>query len=341
MKKILYVLIICAFFANWLPAETNYEDASNQFEALAEKVNEFLPKLKALGNEYPNNVEIQLGIAKLYETPGARTDPNMVIEYDNIAQYDKILAIEPDNRPALAQKTWLICNRFVVNRNGMLEYLESVINAAKEHGMKQLTIPDWGDELYQYLGKKEQRSVVFDDFDTPVELLKEKIDKEIPSVIAVIENGQSKDPNNALYNYLRAYLLFNLGDTDMAVSEVETAIKKPYWNNYIVEAKNAELKVLQEVGFPEAEKNTVRDTYSPSSIFLSGKIWRKGLEPLGDFYKKEGNLDKARKMYNLAIGIAKHIKEEPVQYEYHAENNQKTGENIENKAQQYIKDINK
>jgi len=332
MKRPLIILLACVLFAGQAPADTPGDTYAGKLLDAEKKFSEFLPKLQALGGKHSSDIEIQLGLASLYSSYGPP------INYSSQEQYQRVLAIVPNNKVALANSARLICRSFTAKRKSLLEELEGVINNAKERGVKELTVPRYS-QLYQRFEGKDKNRDVFKDFYTPVRLLQVKIDQELPVVLAILNNAENKDPNNALYNYLRADLYFELGNKDKAISEVKIAVVKPYWNNYSIEVSNAVRKVLQEVEFPEVQRSVIEDSHPVHSDFLRGKIWKSQLEPLGNFYDAQGDLKKAEEMYILVVGMAKQIKEEPIPYDFGT--NQRIGQILENKALQHIEELHK
>lgn len=331
MKKLLTILFICAAFATKAPANTQTEDHFSRLEDAKKKLSEFLPKLQDLGQTYPDDVQIQLGLASLYSMPGY--PPNFHLP-PILEQIEKALKADPENKPAWAFKAKLICRRYTAKRKFLLDELESVINNTKERNLKKLKIPIRADYLYRWFEGDGKEPVVFEDFNTPVEILTEKLDREIPAVLSTLAAGQDKDPNNALYNYARACLFLELGQKDTAMEEVRKGVKKPSLNHYAAALSNAEARVLREIDFPEPQRNLILDEHGVVSGAWVSTIWEMGIEDLGKAYEKQGNLEQAEEIYSLGYIFAKQISEEPVPYE--PQFKKKIAQSYSRKAQQHI-----
>jgi tetratricopeptide (TPR) repeat protein len=297
------------------------------------KLGEFLPDLRAFGEKYANDVEIQLGLAYLYDQYKGPMPPEGFLSAEE--QYEKVLTLDPGNCAAWANSARLLCKRYTATRSAILDELERAITHAEKRGVTQLRIPR-GSRVYDFVEAAKYGPV---DFSVAVEQLRSKLDEEMQPALDTLIKGQARDPNNALYGYLRAHLYFELNEQIGAIQEIQKAIAKEYWSNYAIEISNARSRVLREAGFPEAQRHLIEDWHLVFADFLLGQIWEKGLKRLAKSYETQGDFENAEKMYMLTIGMAKHIKEEPVPYI--SQTNQKIGESLENRARECITELRK
>jgi len=203
MKKILATMLAVGLFSgrSCSSAEKHIPSilqAERQFV-------EFLPQLKDLGEAHPDDIQIQLGLASVYEN--SRPPEGCSV----IEQYDKVLRLDPKNRPACAGKARLVCILYTGKRKDFLDELEGVIANAKRRNRTELVIPKYS-RLYKWFRNKGDEGLVHIGFDVALQQLTQKFDQEIPTVLSVLRLGQQMDPQNALYDYFRAHLYLELGD---------------------------------------------------------------------------------------------------------------------------------
>ena len=263
MGKKLCLLLMCVVFIGQAYAVIADDPYDYQLTIEAEgKLVEFLPQLKILGEEYPDDTEIQVGLVFLYKSASRHT---LIPSYSYDDQIETVLVIDPNNRTVWALKAKGLCNLYAAKRDELVDSLERRIDNAKWRGVEEVTIRKRS-LLYQYLKEGGEDAVVIRDFDRAIQQLQEKFDAEVPEVLSMLNEGQSIDPDNAFYNYLKAYLYLKLGEKNRVVMEIEEAVAKKYLNFYSIEKNKAMSRVLQEVGFPQPYMGEIVEVYTP---FLS------------------------------------------------------------------------
>jgi tetratricopeptide (TPR) repeat protein len=303
MKRILHILLIFVAFLVQpsvdvradLVVETNEE----------RKVREFLPKLTALGQKYSTDSEIQLGLAYIYTKFGGSTTVSAK------ERFDKVLAIDPDNKPALAALSRIRSRGYTATRNNFRVQLEVMIAVMEKRGKTDLSIPTYS-SLYAFFDGDGENPVAIPDFDSARRQLHEKIDQKYPptDILAEMNEAQVKDETNALYNYLKAHIYLDTGQTDMAVKEIEEGVSKQYFSTYQEVVGKATARVLQEVDFPQVEGNVIASTRSPFEDFLVQAIWKQGIAERGKDYENQGDFESAGRIYRLTIAMAKQVQPE-------------------------------
>jgi len=178
-----------------------------------EQVALFQQRLKNISNRYPDNPEIQLGVAELcYSRYGNRNEAE--------SYYRKVIAIDPENRPAYAK---LMRNIFWSYIQGWEQYYEELEEAeAWEKG--ELEIPP-GHALADYLKSKEGRQDNAEYCRQSASKIRKQAEKETPYVLAELEKAQKVDPDNSLYNYLRASVYLWQGKKEEAIREIEEGLQ--------------------------------------------------------------------------------------------------------------------
>lgn len=270
-----------------------------------QRVREFLPQLGALEQKYSTDSEIQLGLAFIYTKFGPSTTASPK------ERFDKVLAIDPHNRPALATLSRKRARRYVATRNDFCNQLEWMIDAAEKRGKTELSIPTYS-ELYALFDGDGEKPIILTDFDSARRQLREKIDKKYPStdILAEMNEAQAKDETNALYNYLKAHIYLDTGQTDMAVRELEEGVSKKYFSTYQEVLGKAVARVLQAVDFPQVEKDEIAGTRSPFEDFLVQAIWKRGIAEQGTRYEEQGDFRSAERIYKLTIAMSKQVQSE-------------------------------
>ena len=162
-------------------------------------------------------------------------------------------------------------------------------------------------------GKPISYGMIITDFDAAHKHIAKKLDEEIPSVLDIINKGQSADPENSLYDYLRARLYFELDKQDKALEQIENAAKKKQLNYYKIERTATRAKVLEKINYPRRWRHLI----SPNFIFvmsLRSSIWRNRLYELGQSYEEQGDFEKSKRMYELGLVLSEQIRHEPRPY---------------------------
>jgi len=308
MRNILAIFIMCVALANQAIGDGSKNDNTpNPWVAADKKLSEFLPRLKALGEKHPDDEEIQLGLAFFYSSPSVSSG------YSLEGQIEKVFMANADNRAAWALKAKLFGRQYTGNRRFLIDQLQRVIKYAKRNDI-ELEIPRYS-QLYPLLKELgTDDTLVISDFDAALKLLQEKLDSEMPSVLAMLKKGEQNDSENALYNYLKAHIYFELGEENKAIQEIKNAVMKKHINNYVIEEHKAKARVLQEVGFPEDQRPFIVKRISLFTDFMRAEVWEKGLVAIAENYEAQGAFENADKIYKLTLQIAKQIREEPLPY---------------------------
>ena len=311
MIKILETLVISLVLTNqaFAAGQMDVGTLKSLGEEAEIKLREFLPKLYSIGNKHPNDTEIQLGLGVIYSRYGLEGISQKIEE-----QWQKVLRIDPNNKTAWAISVTKFCRMKTARKTNLLEWIERGIDNAKKRGVNEMIVRRSGNPLYPIFKEEETETIVISDFDAARKQLCEKLDEELSLAIAEINQGEKRDPDNALYNYLKAHVHFELGQKEVALKEIGNAVRKKYLKTYFTETRSATAKVLQEVGFPNYLRAHIEDVYSPFGDFLRNKIWKKQMAPLSETYAKQGDVQHALDISVLVLGIAKQIREEPLPY---------------------------
>lgn len=308
MRNILAIFIMCAALANQTLGNRSKDvNTSDPWGAADRKLSEFLPRLQALGEKHLDDEEIQLGLAFLYSSPDVSAG------YSREDQFEKVFMVNAENRAAWALKTKLLSRQYTAKRRFLIDQLHAM-NKNSKRNARELKIPRYSRlyPLLKELGTND--TIVISDFDAALKLLQEKLDSEMPPVLLMLNNGEQNDPENALYNYLKAHIYFELGEENKAIQEIKKAVVKKHINNYVIEEHNAKARILREVGFPEHQLPFIVKRVALFTDFFRAAVWEKGLVALAENYEAQGAVEDAGKIYKLTLQIAKQIREEPLPY---------------------------
>jgi tetratricopeptide (TPR) repeat protein len=302
--SILFVFLICMVLLNKRFVVTRTNGGFGEWSEAERQLSGFFPKLRILEDKYRDDAEIQLGLVFLYYMYDTPRD-FLVIE-----PLENVLTIDPSNRPASALLSKLLCTCYTATRRDLLDQLESVVNDAREGNIETLELYK-GSDLRQWFKEKNINTVIIRDFELAPQALREKIEEGAPIILAMLNECQSKDLENALYNYLRAHLYFELGEKDKAINEIQGALTKEYLSDHIGEMSKAAARVLREVKFPQRQVELIIGIQHPFAGFLRSNIWERGLARLGKSYEAQRDFKTARRMYRLMISVAKQCQERP------------------------------
>jgi tetratricopeptide (TPR) repeat protein len=332
MKKILFILFICMLLANPAAARIKTETYMQEARLAEEKIRQFLPRLRFLEDKYPNDIEIQLGLGVIYSKYATSPDFSAKAE----EQYKKVLKIDPNNRPARCIIARRLCGQSIAERKSGLKTLETLIQMARKENKKEIRIHKDGRPL-RWSEREGPNVTVITDFDNALEQFRrkfdEKLEKQLPVVLAEINKGKRIDPQNALYNYQSALLYFELGENEEAVKQIEEGAIKKY-NYYGIEIYKARARVLREADFPQPHRRFIENY---GIVHAWGNWLVQKIDNLAKDYKAQGSLKDAEKMYNLMIRVAEQVREEPVPYDELT--TEKMSQGIENLANKGIADL--
>lgn len=173
----------------------------------------------------------------------------------------------------------------------------------RKRGLDEVKVPAYS-VLHMLLGKPGRF-----DIDSLTKEVEERLAERERPTLRLLGEGEARDPDNALYNYLRAHVLYATGDSDRAFQELERAAQKPFWSTYPVEADVARARVLKDAKLPEMRKMRVIH-----ADFLRGTIWPE-LRSVEEASDRRGDRATAGKVIEIVEAMARHIRNEPQPYE--------------------------
>ena len=293
-----------------------------------DKLREVVPSLSVLEDQFPEDPEILLGLATIY----ARYCPTRELSRRAVQLYRKVIELDPMNKPARIGVVQEVFESFSYKRFWMVESLYSQEYYAKKKNLQEVEILDvpWEDEindlLCEFLREEGQEKIIVRDFNEALVRVCEKYDRKyLPVILAELDNAERFEPGNALYNYRRAQLYFDIGNAEKGLEELEKGSRKPYFNRYLVQTAAARKRILQKADFPDKYRHTIEKEVSrawglPGESFLDPahnmNPWRVPDKPsafkISKQEQKSGNLKKAIDIYETAIRIAKQYDEEPI-----------------------------
>jgi len=335
MKKTAFLILIHIICISLTAVPIRAANDDDEWDKAEKGLLELMPKMPSLSDKFPNDLEIQLGIAALYFEYGAPKEPSpksvdeFILDQNNkyFGQCEKVFLIDPNNKPGLALYSMRLCRNFTGKRKSEIEHLDGIIENAIGRNSKEIEIfPDStlrkyfseedkcivGKRPYGRIKGKKKYALLITDFDLAVRQLREKIDKDVPSVLAGINSAQNRDPDNAYYNYLKAHLFFSLDEKNKALKEIEEAVAKKYFSSFPEELAKAKDKVLGEAGLTKNHRDFIFSIRRPFEDFVNWSIWRIGLSDLAKEYETRKEIESAEKIYRLTIEMAKQVQKESI-----------------------------
>lgn len=268
-----------------------------------------VPRIRQMADEAPSDVMIQLGVGflgKLYALT-----PELGYWGD---RFQQVIRLDPNHCPAyasLARGRAMACG---TGRDTLTEYVEAKIAYAGDIGQQSLRVEkvDPHFEVFLPYGRlvepgppaPQRRSFmpyVELDFKTARQVVKDTANAEAQETLRWLRTVQQKDPENALYDYLVAYLLLELGRPAEALEQMRAGNAKPYLRTYYAEKQAAMKKVLELAGVPENEVAALIDTQQPFEDFIATWLWGRGLAALVEDSKDRGDIGKVRRIYQLML----------------------------------------
>ena len=163
----------------------------------------------------------------------------------SLVLYQQAAALAPQDkaiRAGLAEDTVI---HFIGWRAGLLVDLEGLRGAAVRGNIIDIEVPPYA-ELHEVMKEGAQQRIMIRDFNEARSKLKAKMDRDLPSILAVLEQGRKLDPQNAYYDYLEAELHFWCDRDAEGLARAKDGSGKPQLNYYHREVKQAVQRVLKE-----------------------------------------------------------------------------------------------
>ncbi len=329
MKKVLITILICIVFVI-LAGIYLLWTAMYPPVWMLEK---FAARITALDDKYPDDVEMQMGFLFLYRHYG--NDGLNSSKYTARDKYERILELDPNNRAAWALKSYHACLEYPDNSKALIKCLERILDEAGRQNLDKIKFSDcpfelrywywYGEGVEAYIARDAEgpnECIAKDEFDIAVEKLRKKFGKKAAEVFEIINEGQRNDPENALYNYLKARVYLAMGEVDNALKEIKEGVSKKYLSTYQEQTSKAAEKVLSKAWFPQPYKFFILDSHFPFTDFLACNVWRidnkryyvdgnwyekknQGLSDIAISCETQGDFEKAERIYKLTIAMAK------------------------------------
>lgn len=269
-----------------------------------EQMRSVLPVIKNIAETYPNDSEIQLGTGLIFDLC---KPPNC--SYKDY--YFKAIQIDKGNVAARVQFCMKEVQGYIAKRADSIDILSQMIEKSRDKNLSQIIIPN-NNFLYNLIPAAQKGSV---SFDTAKEQLGDNLAQEASVVLFLIDDYAAYDPNNSLYNYLRAHFYFEMGQSDKSLKEIRSGSIKPFLNFYYKELSRARDKVLSCAEIPQDKKDLFKYTICKEE-FLETEIWQKIILPSAIIYQSKGEQDKALNLFLMGKKLAKQIREQPVSSGY-------------------------
>jgi hypothetical protein len=312
MKVVLPIFLVCVGLmeqADINKPPYDVDDMRTRDEA-RKMIRDWLPKAEPIENKYGGDPEIRLGLGILC----ARYASSEAISRKARELWLEVLRTDPNNKPVWATLVRRDTYYQTALRNHLLDSLECLIKNAQGRNVEEIVIHH-NSRLFPLLSQEgDQEAVVVKDFDDVRKQLRAKLDKELIGAFDIVNEGQKHDPDNALYNYLKAHLYFELGNDEAGLNETKLGTQKKYLNTYFTETRRAVAKVLEVGSFPQRLRGYIEDVYAPFGYFLRDEIWKQKLEPLSREYERKREAGRMMEISELTRQIAKQIREEPLPY---------------------------
>ncbi len=262
------------------------------------------------------DVETMLGIAYIN-----KTYPAAGFSYKDAM--NRALLADPDNKAALAMKAAADISSVLGRRSSALKVFAIKEDGVTKREMEEMEI--WANENSLYLAFKENdpfvrvgpetgeegqegKSVYYiKDTETARRILVQRLEEPVPSLLSWLDAASLKDPENPIYDYLKARVFLETGQEQQAVEAIEASFEKKTPTMYEDELKVAAEKVLTRLAFPEAEKSFLLSGRTTMASFVLYTLWEDKAETVVKSSLKAHDFAKAKRMYELMIRIAQQI----------------------------------
>jgi hypothetical protein len=289
-------------------AASRASDVASNTKAFLEaekRLRELTASLPDVEQTFSNDPEGLLGLAVLYDRYASSRE--LAARSDGL--YRKVIDMEPQNKAAFMQFALHQVVEFTSRRMRLLDQLEIQRQYALSNNIQEVESPVEGHELFEWLREREdQQSVTIRNFEEARSRLIEKLDRDLPTVLSILEKGKTLDPDNAAYNYLEASLDFDLGENEAALLEVERGASKLRLESYVTQILSARRKVLQAAKFPDKDREMTEKYGQGGAVFVDDrKIFK-----MAEEYEAKRDFANATRVHQIMIKAADQLRQEPV-----------------------------
>jgi hypothetical protein len=282
------------------------EMTSDQLTAIRRAARSMAARCEDLAHEHLNDAQTLIGIAFIY-----RQFPNRKCTYQEAVE--RAWAASPTNPVALAMKSELDNTTMIAKLKASEACLDGLIKSQKVRGLaKPLIGPD--DALVYALVQADDSFVTplssvaggskpvfaIDDTAKGQAILTERMKAFLPDLLKEIEYASSMDPNNGLYDYMKARVLFEMGSTSEAIVSIKKAISKPQVTDHFDLARGEAMKVMASERYPRACQDYMGSVGSSAGSFVALYICRDWLDNLSKKSRLEGNSAAAEELAALS-----------------------------------------
>ena len=301
-----------------------------QLVQIEDEFHNYLPKIELLENQYANDPDFLIGSALLYSKYG---NSEVVVEKSD-QQWERIFSFDPNNKVALAITVKDV--QFYPERLSLIyDELIRRINSAKAREFGSITIRyqiNYGpnkivekngekilqpaqtsqSRLYKYFSQGNNKDIVISDFESAEVKLKAKLNLELAESLDIIDNAEKRDPDNALYNYLKAHIYFKLGNNDFGLNQIKLGTQKEYLKTYYPQIIQSVSKVLDLINYPESLRQYISARYSSTAQLIRSMLLTDDLEPLINEFYEQKKVEPIKEIINMVSLIKEQIHEEPM-----------------------------
>jgi len=317
MKRLAFFIIavFCVVSCTYSNPITKTGSIGNPESELSSKqeLEKVIPKLPHIARSRPKSIDTQLGIAFLYVNYGTpkgshfktshelRTDSKATVQ----TQFDRVLAIDPNNKALWAIKSNWECTMISAEFFSCLDSMEMIKERFNKSNLAEFMLTQKKGLLFYWLREdNKDEKVVIKDIESAEDQLRKKFEKKAWPVFEILNQGQSIEPDNPVYNYLRAHLYLVAGKYEEAIMEIDEGVKKQSFHTYESELRKIAGGVLKSAGASRADIEEVVTSRTIFEDFLIRGVWEQGLSGLAEKYEKQKHYDKAEKIYKLAVLMA-------------------------------------
>ena len=273
-------------------------------------LDKYASRIEAVGKKYPEDVEIQEGLFFLYG-PHQLGD----IKYSREKQCEKILALDPNNRVVWAKKAMDAYYSYRSGLKGNIGHLKWVLSNAEKQNADGIKIDDLQPDLRDLCEELGIEYVAKEDYTVFTERIRKELTNKISVPFEIVDKAELNDPENALYNYLKAHIYLIVGENESCIREIERGTAKKDLTIYQNETRRAASKVLKKVHFPQPHRyyitkggiffqEFIYDMWKPYPVERYYYKNRIGLTYLCRGYEANKEYEEAEKIYELLQKVA-------------------------------------
>ncbi|HSV26353.1 MAG TPA: hypothetical protein VLH60_00520 [Sedimentisphaerales bacterium] len=284
------------------------EISPDQWTLARQAARQFIPRFEELARERADDPDTLLGLAFIY-----RFFPTRPHTY--IAALDRVLIADPRNVAATALKTEHDAAVGLARVRYDIVIMDRILASSRIAGTGRVRIGPEDEPFYSMVrpgdpfidwrissraGPEGKAAYYIHDLAAARSAFLERLYARLPQLLEPIRAAAAIDPDNAFYDYLKAELCFEMGQMQMGLEFVRSALSKSKLENYVDVARREAMRIMKAERLPRICRDYISTAGIDAKEYVLTQICGAWLDMMADRLTAQDNIAAARDMADLA-----------------------------------------